>query len=94
MNFSSLFPSQSSTGPQQGQFPTFGVLPKTPTTLQQSSNSSNPFNTSDILTGILGAFSQRSTPTNQPQYIQSKTDYTPYIIGGIALLAVVLLTRK
>jgi peroxiredoxin len=92
MSYSSLFPTTPNTGPQQGQFPTYGVIPKTQ--IQQTTNSSNYFNTSDILRSLLGAFTQRSSPTNQPQYIEQKTDYTPYIIGGVALLAVVLLTRK
>jgi len=49
----------------------------------------------NIYQGVSGDIQVRPTAQPAPQpVVQPKTDYTPWILGGLALVGVLLITRK
>jgi hypothetical protein len=90
MDFSSLFPSLPSIpGPLPGGFPTFGVTPAAPV---QSTTSQPGFNFGNIL-GAIFTPQQPTGQTGPVQVIQQPTNYTPILLGGAVLLAIILLRK-
>jgi hypothetical protein len=97
MNFSSLFPSSpTTTGPQPGGFPTYGVTPTQPRPFQGPSGPAQPVQPSFNIGNVLGQILNPSQPTGPSAMVQvsrQPQNMTPILLIGGVLLAVILLRK-